>query len=276
MMAVSDAYASILLEVQGLCCGYGGVAVLRDVSFSVRCGQTIVLLGENGVGKSTLFKTILGLLPKIEGHVMLLGRDASSMTQRELARVVAYVPQGHNAAFGFSVREMVLMGRTPLIAGMGSPRKEDERAVDEVLERLSLGRIAQRDFITLSGGEKQMVLIARALASNPKLLVMDEPCANLDLRNQALVLSQVAMLARQGIAVLITSHDPNHAFALKSDVVCIQAGEGIISGKASDILSADFLSELYGTPIAVGGLERCGTSVTACAPVVEGGEDGKA
>ena len=257
-----------LLRVERLSCGYGGAAVVRDVSFAMHAGQSVVLLGENGVGKTTLFKTILGFLPKVSGTVALEGRDVQGIPRREFAKLVAYVPQGHDAAFGFSVREMVLMGRTPLIAGAASPRKEDERAADAVIEELSLGRISERDFTTLSGGEKQMVLIARALASNPRLLVMDEPCANLDLRNQVLVMRQVLALTHRGIAVLVTSHDPNHAFALQSDVVCLRRGGEVTTGPANDVLTSDFLSELYGVPVAIGRVEGCGASAVACAPLV--------
>ena len=262
-----------VLDVQGLSCGYGGHAVLEDVSFSLAHGQVLVLLGPNGVGKTTLFKTVLGFLPRLAGKVLLGGEETGAWTRRRFAQTVAYVPQSHDAAFGFAVRDMVLMGRTPDLDGLRSPRKEDEDIADAVIEQLGLARLAHRDCTTLSGGELQMVLVARALAQQPRLLVMDEPCASLDLGNQTLLLQRVAELARGGLSVIVTSHDPNHAFLLDSEVVCIGRDKTVEGGRAREVLTPGFLSCLYGTQIGVGTIAGAdGGQVRACAPVLESRE----
>lgn len=258
-----------VLEVQGLSCGYGGHAVLEDISFSLAAGDVLVLLGPNGVGKTTLFKTVLGFLPRLAGTVFVDGEDTRSWSRKRFAQAVAYVPQTHDAAFGFAVRDMVLMGRTPDLDGLASPGKEDERIADEVIEALGLACLADRNCTTLSGGELQMVLVARALAQQPRLLVMDEPCANLDLGNQTLLLRRVAELAQRGLSVIVTSHDPNHAFFLDSQVVCIARDKTVKGGRAGEVLTPELLGALYGIEIGVGDIAgTSGGHVQACAPIL--------
>lgn len=257
-----------LLELRRVACGYGARRVLSGISFAVPAGGVRVMLGPNGVGKSTLFKTVLGFLPVLEGEVLLDGGPIGALSRRDIARVVAYVPQVRDIAFGYTVREMVLMGRTPTLATGSSPGRDDEDAADAVIERLRLEPLAGRDVTELSGGEQQMVLIARALAAEPRLLMMDEPCANLDLGNQTMVLARVAALAETGIAVLMTSHDPNHALALGARALCVGRDGSLVERGAADLLAGSALSELYGIEIATGTLRSAsGRSVSACAPV---------
>lgn len=260
------------LVARDLTCGYDGAAVLEHVDFALCGGEVLALLGPNGVGKTTLFKTLLGFLPPLAGSVEVCGRGVDAWNRRDLAARVAYIPQAHVPSFSFSVRDVVLMGRTPRLSGFSMPDASDERAADEAIDRLGLGHLAERDYTLLSGGERQMVLIARALAQQPLVLVMDEPCASLDLGNQARLLGQVARLAREGLAVVMTTHDPNHALMLESRVLCLGRGGVVASGAARDVLDARTMSELYGTRVAVGDVEAFdGVRTTACAPVIDDG-----
>ena len=266
--------ASPALEVSHLACGYGGDAVLGDVSFSLEQGRVLVLLGPNGAGKTTLFKTILGFLPRIGGEVSIEGENVRGWSRKRYARSVAYVPQMHDAAFGFTVREMVLMGRTPSTSGFSAPDREDERVAEAAIAELGLGALADRDCAELSGGEQQMVLIARAMAQRPRLLVMDEPCASLDLGNQAIVLQRVRELARRGFAVVVTSHDPTHAFLLDGDVVCLGRGFDLAAGPAREVLTAETLGSLYGIEVGVGEVRGAdGRRGVACAPFLKAMEE---
>lgn len=268
--APAPASGAPALEVSHLACGYGGAPVLDDVSFSLARGRALVLLGPNGVGKTTLFKTILGFMPRLAGDVLIEGEEVRGWSRRRYARSVAYVPQAHESAFGFTVREMVLMGRTPSLDGFAGPSREDERIAGDAIDELGLSALAERDCTTLSGGERQMVLVARALAQQPRLLVMDEPCANLDLGNQVIVLRRILALVERGLAVVITSHDPNHAFLLGSDVVCVGRGFGVRAGAARDVLTAEALGALYGIEVGVGEVEGPqGKTGTACTPFLE-------
>ncbi len=268
-----------MLEIDSLTCGYGSHVVLEDLSLSVAAGSITVLLGPNGVGKSTLFKTILGFLPARSGRVYVEGADVTGWSRRRFAQSVAYVPQTHDCAFGYTVREMVLMGRTPLAGSLAGPTAADARMVDAVLDDLGLRALSGRGFTSLSGGEQQMVLIARALAQQPKLLIMDEPCANLDLGNQVRVLARIKRLADAGLSVVVTSHDPNHALMLDCDVLCLgRAGTAArLQGRAADVLNADTIGELYGIDAACGRVRgsrgREGLACTAFLPEdVAGGQ----
>lgn len=268
-----DGHLAPILSIEGLSCGYGSKEILHDVSFELFSGHTIVLLGPNGVGKTTLFKTILGFLPRMGGKLRINGEDIGGWPRRRLASVVAYVPQAHIPAFGFTVREIVLMGRTPALDVWASPSKEDESIVDEVLEDLGLSELAERDYTTLSGGEGRMVLIARALAQQPALLIMDEPCANLDLGNQVLLLERILELNKRGLSLVVTSHDPNHAFQLDSSVVCFKRDGGVFSGPSRSILTAKNLSALYGVEVDIDKMVSSqGGTVYNCVPFVNGGQ----
>ena len=239
------------LSVRGLSCGYSGKEVIGDVSFDLEAGSAVVLVGPNGAGKTTFFKTVLGFLPRLAGEMRIGGEDTSGWTRKRFAQAVAYVPQAHEPTFGFSVREMTLMGRTPALASLASPSEADEKIAADVLARLGIAHLAERDYTQLSGGERQLVIVARALAQRPRLLVMDEPCANLDLGNQVRLLEQVRDLTADGLAVALTSHDPNHAFMLGADVVCFGRDGRVSCGSAAEVLATQRLSALYGVPVAV-------------------------
>jgi iron complex transport system ATP-binding protein len=254
-----------VVVVSDLSCGYRGRAVLEHVSFELSRGQVMALLGPNGVGKTTLFRTMLGLLEPIGGSVRMCGEPPSGGGRRRVPSHVAYVPQAHVPSFSFSVLEVVLMGRTPMMGAFATPSERDRRAAMGCLEALGLGAIADRPYTEVSGGERQMTLIARALAQGPEVLVMDEPAASLDLGNQARLLSMVRDLARgRGISVLMTTHNPDHAL-LVADRVLLMVREGArvscVCGGRDEVLTAQNLSRAYGTRVEV--IE--GSGLSACA-----------
>ena len=226
-------------------------ALLIDIGFGLSPGDVLCLLGPNGCGKTTLLRCVLGFERIAAGTVELRGRDVKTLGVARMAREIAYVPQGTGFAFPFSAFDVVLMGRNPHLRFMADPTAADRSLVQAALRRLGIGDMGARRFDELSGGERQLVLIARALAQEAKVLVMDEPCAGLDLGNQMQVLCIIRSLAEQGYSVLLSSHTPDHAFALGGRVALLVDGRLRGPGAPRDLISGESLSALYRTPIDV-------------------------
>lgn len=238
--------ADRMLAVRGASVGYNGHAVLDHVSLTVAPGQIHCLLGRNGVGKTTLFRSILGFLPLLSGTVTVDGRDASQLSDRALSHVVAYVPQAGENPFAFSVRDVVALGRLSRMGVFSSPSKGDREVVGSVLARLGIEYLADRPLTELSGGERQMVLIARAVAQEPEYLMMDEPTAALDLGNQAQVLRCARELADSGLGILMTTHDPDQLRMLEASGALIMPDGTYLTGSADELLARDNLERAYG------------------------------
>jgi len=256
------------LEARDLSIGYGREVVGSGLTLSVAPGQVMCLLGPNGCGKTTLFRTLLGLLPSLGGEVLLGDVPLTRLRRAEIARRIAYVPQAHAPPFPFETLEVVMMGRTARLGAFAQPGRADRDAAQAALDRLGIGDLAARDYSRLSGGQRQLVLIARALAQAAPLIVMDEPTASLDFGNQAQVLAQIAGLAGEaGQGVILSTHDPDQAFALGADVVLMSAGRIIGSGAAETVLSGAALSRVYGLPVAV---EMTESGRRVCLPALRG------
>ncbi len=256
----------MLLELKSVSCGYGGVPIFQDISFSVERGQTLCLLGPNGVGKTTLFKTILGLLTPLMGDILLSGENMSAWTVQERARHIAYVPQTHTPPFPFSVYDVVLMGRAAHIGNLGIPGKKDCRIADDAIEMLGISHLAQKIYTKISGGERQLVLLARAIAQQPQLLCMDEPTASLDFGNQVLVMNRIRALSAAGITVIMTTHAPSHAFYC-ADQTAVMGWDGVFFvGRTNDIITEERLEKLYGVTAKIVGYESVPESRT-CVPL---------
>ena len=239
------------LEAKNLDFGYRGHRVGHGVSLSVEAGQVLCLLGPNGSGKTTLFKTLLGLLPAQGGQVLLDGADLATLPRGEVARRVSYVPQAHAAFFPFTVREVVLMGRTAHLELFSSPSRKDRDIAQAALERLRLAALADAVYTRISGGERQLTLVARALAQDARIIVMDEPTANLDFGNQARVMDHVRALANSGIGVLLSTHDPDQAFLCADRVAMLRAGRVAWSGAPAQAITPESLRDIYGVEVAV-------------------------
>lgn len=256
----------MMLQATNLAFGYGRARIGQDITLSVDHGEVLCLLGPNGCGKTTLFKTLLGLLPCLGGSLELGGKDISTFSRAQFARHIAYVPQATGAYFPFSVFDVVLMGRASRIDTFASPTMADRAKTQEALAILGIGHLAARPFTDISGGEKQMTLIARALAQEPELIVMDEPTASLDFGNQARVLGRISSFAASGMAVVISTHDPSHAFACATRVALMQAGSLVAMGRPAEVLTSETLQALYGVGVAVAYLEQAGRHV--CTPTL--------
>lgn len=239
------------LDVRDLAFGFPGRTVGRGVSFSLADGEVMCVLGPNGGGKTTLFRTLLGLLQSHGGAIALEGAGLESLSRAEIARRIGYVPQGHSAYFAFTVREFVLMGRTAHLGAFAAPRKDDLAVVQRVLESLEIAHLAERPVTQISGGERQLVLVARALAQEPRLLVMDEPTASLDFGNQVRVLQTLTSLARRGISILFATHAPDQAFLAARRVLLLAEGQALALGAPQDVIRADTLERLYGVSVQV-------------------------
>ena len=235
------------IEVKNLSFSYKkGIPVLHDVNFQLQSGKFICLLGPNGVGKSTLFKCMLGLLRNYTGEILIDGENTRSLTQKQLARKVAYIPQSTAPVFNYTVADVVLMGTTSLTSGFSSPGEKERVYVTQALETLNIQHLQDRMFMNISGGERQLVLVARALAQQAGILVMDEPTANLDYGNQVRVLEQVRRLSGSGYTVIQSTHNPEQAFLYADEVLAVKDGTIAAHGSPNKVMDAGLIRDLYG------------------------------
>lgn len=239
------------LAAENLGFGYRDRRIGSEVTLELAAGEVLCLLGPNGSGKTTLFKTLLGLLPPQAGRVLIGGRDARMLSRDAIARQVSYVPQAHAAFFPYTVRETVLMGRTAHLGLFAAPAARDHAAALDAIRRMGIAHLADAVYTQISGGERQLALIARALAQDARMLIMDEPTANLDFGNQVRVLERIRALADEGIGVLLSTHDPDHAFLCAGRVAMLQQGRLMACGAADAVMTTDNLQQLYGVEIAV-------------------------
>lgn len=241
-----------MLVVENLAFSYGAATIFSGVNFTVQKGRLCGLFGPNGSGKSTLFKCCLGLLKMGAGRVQIAGQDVASLSAASMARLVAYVPQDHTPPFPFLAREIVLMGRSPHFGGVFGLKKQDWQIAHEAMQKLGIEHLADKVYTKLSGGQRQLVLIARALAQQTPFIMLDEPTSSLDFKNQLLIWKILRDIVTEGTTVFACAHDPNHVLWFCDDLVVINQGKLAASGKARDVLNQGLLQELYGDVCSVG------------------------
>ena len=237
------------LSVENLSFSYGKTPVLRDVTFTAEKGELLSVLGPNGVGKTTLFRCVLGTLAPSSGRVTVDGCDLTTLPPRERARRIAYIPQIHPATFGYTVLDTVLMGAARQLNAFQQPQAAQLRQAEEALEQVGAAHLRERNFAHLSGGEQQLVLIARALAQRAEVLVMDEPTSALDYGNQLRILQMVRRLAAQGYTVVLSTHNPQHALTFAHRLLVLHDGTAAALGRPADVLTPALMEKLYGVQV---------------------------
>lgn len=236
--------ASPLLQAKDLAYAYGDRPVLKKVSLTVYAGEVLALLGPNGTGKSTLLRLLLGLETPASGSVLLRGEPLASLSRRHIAAQIAYVPQNHVCPFPYTVRQIVSMGRYHE-AGMFGRSHQDDELIEQHLRRLRIEHLADRPYTQISGGERQLALVCRALVQGATLLLLDEPASALDFGHQARLLTQLRQLADEGYAVVMTTHHPHHARMIAHRALLLKDGVVMGEGKPSMVLSAPTIQSLY-------------------------------
>ena len=241
-----------VLEIRELSFSYGMQTVFSGLSLTVASGEILCLMGPNGCGKTTLIDAVMGLKKPSGGEILLCGQDIKRYKRHEIARILAYVPQIHEATFPYTVREIVLMGRTAYAGTFGKPMKEDEAVCDWAMERVGISRYADKPYNRLSGGEIQLVLLARALGQKTPLMLLDEPTAHLDYKNELLFLETVVSQCRaERITAVIATHTPDHAFylaakGLKVKTAMMAAGSIVRCGEPNEVITEDSILDVYG------------------------------
>lgn len=258
------------LEVKNISCGYGKKIIIRDLSFKIKSGETFTILGPNGVGKTTLFKAILGFIKLQKGKILLNGKDISKISRKEYAKYIGYVPQAHIPPFPYKVIDVVLMGRNPHINSFSQPKKEDYLIALECLSKMGIEDLKDRTYTEISGGERQLTLIARALAQDSQLLIMDEPTSNLDYGNQMKVLKYIDNIVKDNKAVLMTTHYPNHVFLYSTKVATLSNNKEFRVGTPDTIMTEENLKDIYNIDVKIVSSENKGKRgiVKYCLPVM--------
>ncbi|MBQ2960763.1 MAG: ABC transporter ATP-binding protein [Oscillospiraceae bacterium] len=250
--------------VKNLSFSYGSHQVLHDISFNVDDGEFLSILGCNGVGKSTLFRCVLGLLDTYSGQVLINGVDTRKLPPSKMAKLVAYIPQNCSPTFNYSVEDVVLMGTTSGLNLLRSPGKKELERVEWALDKIGISHLRKRCFHHISGGERQLAVIARALVQEAKLLMLDEPTASLDFGNQILVQEQARALADEGYTIIQTTHNPEQSYMFSDKVLAIKDGRVLCHGEPQKIMTSDVISQLYGIDVDISSLYN--DKVRICMP----------
>ena len=240
-----------ILEVKEASFGYGRNIVLENINFQMNAGEVICLIGPNGSGKTTLLDCIMGILPLRRGKVFLQGKSISDLKAKEIARIISYVPQIHKKTFPYTVEEIVLMGRASHIGMFASPGNEDIVIAHEAIETVGIKHLQHRPYTELSGGEGQLVMIARALAQQSRIMIMDEPTTYLDFQNSLTVLEVTRQLAKKrNLSIILATHYLNHAFyfennGLNTFTAMLDKKSFAIYGRPNKVLTRDNINKIF-------------------------------
>ena len=257
----------MILDTTGVCFSYNGCPVFSEVSFGVDAGEIVSVVGPNGAGKSTLLKCLNGLLVPMGGNIRVDGKDIRRTSRKALGRTIGYVPQHDEDTFGFSVLEIVLMGRAAHIGPFGSPSARDVRIAEAAIADVGLESLAHKNLNELSGGQAQLVIVARALAAKPRLLLLDEPTSHLDIRNQALVLKVLHSLSRQqGLSVLMTTHSPDHAFLFSDKVLMLRKDSAPLFGEPGRVMTVEAIGQAFGIDVQIINVDSCSPEARIVVP----------
>lgn len=238
------------ISVKDLSFSYGkDREVLRTVSFEASPGDLVSILGKNGAGKSTLFKCLLGILRNYEGEIRIGGGDVRHLSAGKLSRKAAYIPQSHYPAFNYTVLDMVLMGAASRLGSLGTPGKKQEEEALRALERMNILHLRDRGFSGLSGGEQQLVLMARAMMQNAGIWILDEPLSSLDYGNQIRLLKRLRELSGEGYLIIQSIHDPDMAYQYSRRILALSGGRLLADGKPSEVMNEELIQRLYGEDI---------------------------
>ena len=255
------------IEIKNLSFSYGTHQVLEDINVTIPDATLVNVLGPNGVGKSTLFRCILGLNGGYTGEIFINGRDIKKLSIKERAAEVSYIPQSHSPVYDYEVLDVVLMSTGADLGMLRTPGARHMHRAYQALERIGIEHLAHRTYTQISGGEQQLVLVARALAQNAKTIIMDEPTSALDYGNTVRVLSCVRQLAREGLSILQSTHQPDQAFLYADQTLVINDGKVRAYGPPKDVITSELVSELYKVDVEVNSLY--GDKVRVCVPVHE-------
>ncbi len=250
--------------VDNLNFAYDTRPILKNVSFSAEYGQFLSVLGPNGVGKSTLFRCMLGLIKPGSGDIRIENKNIRELNAAELSRKIAYIPQSHHPVFNFSVFDMVLMGTTSQIGRFSAPGKKHMEIAEMALDKLGVSYLRDRGYSNISGGERQLALIARAIAQQARILIMDEPSANLDFGNRIRVMKTIRKLSEDGYCIIQSTHDPDQAYLYSDMILALYGGEVLAWGTPENTINNELISKLYGVDVEVQSLHE--DSIRVCVP----------
>jgi iron complex transport system ATP-binding protein len=255
-----------VIEVSDASFRYGGDRyIFSGAAFSLEEGQILSIIGPNGSGKSTLMGCLAGLLKLDSGKIIIDGKDQRSLKPREIARIIGFVPQSHAPVYGYTVRDFVVMGRSPYIGTFSTPRGDDYKIADSAIESMGIRHLADRPYTQISGGERQQATIARVIAQRPRIIMMDEPTSSLDYGNQMRIVKLARRLAGEGYTVIITTHTPDHAIMLGGAVGLMDRSGNLRVGATGEMMSEDVLKDMYRVNLKLVYVEQAGRKV--CIPL---------
>lgn len=255
-MSEMNRQAAPLLKIEGGSFAYKGEPqILKDINIEVEPGEILAVLGPNGSGKTTMLRCMMDMLHWQSGRSLLDGEDICSIPASTLWKKMAYVPQAGTAATSYTAFQTVLIGRSSRIGAFSSPTEEDMKVTERVMERLGISHLADKPCHAISGGELQMVLIARAMAAEPKLLVLDEPESNLDFKNQLIVLDTMTALAAEGVACVFNTHYPSHALQRAGKSLMLSKEGWSLFGDTTNVVTEDNIRKAFGVEALIGEVE---------------------
>ena len=235
----------MVLDVKNISFSYKDKLIFENISFSLDKGDVLCILGPNGTGKTTLIKCINGLQEVGDGEILVNGKNIKSLSFSEISHSIGYIPQSHTPVFPFSVLDVVLMGRAPYLNITETPKEKDYKIAINALKMLSIEHLKDKDYTNLSGGERQLVFIARVLCQKPEILILDEPTSHLDFGNQIKLLEIIDNLAKSGLSIIMSSHFPDHAFLASNKVAIMKDKSFIGFGSPNDVITEDNLKKAY-------------------------------